>query len=199
MEIEERARTGWEERGAFPEGARVPYALGKGGGAMGARGIGWLSLLLACLLAPGMAMGEDGNTGGHEEKRSGYHELGLFVGATSKNHEGETETTLSLGIDYLYVAVPRFEIGVMLDYAGEDFRSYLIAFPLALNPIGKWVVYLAPGLEHVNHESEFLIRLGILYAFEIGGEFFLAPQLNWDRTEEDAFVYGVSLGRAFGK
>lgn len=57
---------------------------------------------------------------------------------------------------------------------------------------------MAPGAEDKEDEdSEFLVRVGVLYDFEVGG-FTVAPALEVDFVDdEEILVSGVNIGKGF--
>ena len=61
-------------------------------------------------------------------------------------------------------------------------------------------VFVATGaeIELADGGDDFLVRLGIEYAFDIGGKWEAAPAVNFDVTsDEDTIVIGVGFGRKF--
>jgi len=62
---------------------------------------------------------------------------------------------------------------------------------------GRWKYYVAPGAEDSEHGSEFLIRLGLEYAYEVG-TWEISPQLDIDFVGgEKVLVLGVTFGKGF--
>lgn len=57
---------------------------------------------------------------------------------------------------------------------------------------------LASGFEwKPEHDAEFLVRVGVMYDFEVG-RFTIAPAFNVDFVDdEEILVYGVNIGKGF--
>ena len=59
-------------------------------------------------------------------------------------------------------------------------------------------IQTGPGVEVLEEGEEFVVRVGLLYEFELGEGWTLSPQVHYDWTqEEDTMVYGLAFGRAF--
>lgn len=149
----------------------------------------------------------------HGEHEFHRHHLSVFLGVTDgevEKHAGagveseggsvtvEDQRAFTVGLDYEYRLNRRWGVGALIDWAGKDFRSWVFGVPLVLHPKGGWKLLLAPGVEDSEEEdSEFLIRAGVMYDFEVGG-YSIAPALNVDLVDgEEVLVYGVNIGRGF--
>jgi hypothetical protein len=180
-------------------------------------------ILVGSLCAPAIAQEEEGHRPEHEEKHSTEHEaaehtehefhrhhVSVFVGVTDGEVESavvgaeseggavEDEQAFTLGLDYEYRLNRRWGVGALIDYAGKDFRSWVAGIPLVLHPRDGWKLLVAPGIEdRETEDSEFLVRAGVLYDFEVG-RFTVTPALQVDFVDDDEIlVYGVNLGRGF--
>ena len=56
---------------------------------------------------------------------------------------------------------------------------------------------LAPGVELHSGDSEFLVRAGVGYEFEVN-EWTVSPEFGVDRVNSEYInVFGISIGRGF--
>jgi hypothetical protein len=89
-------------------------------------------------------------------------------------------------------------VGGLGEYAGGDFDSWVLGVPLFIHPYADLIVWLAPGVEIEDGETDFLFRVGLGYEFEIYPRWSLAPELNFDFAGGDTkLVYGLTLSWAF--
>ena len=154
---------------------------------------------------------EHATDSGHGEHDFHRHHVSLFLGVTDgpilKEVEREglepielskDEQEFTIGLDYIYRLNRLWGVGVLIDYATGDFKSWVAGVPVVLHATNQLKFLLAPGFEDRSSESrEFLLRLGVSYDFEIGG-FTIAPIFNVDFVDsEEIFVYGVNLGKGF--
>ncbi len=129
----------------------------------------------------------------HEDESEHKHHLSIFLGNT--HEKGEDEFTI--GVDYERRLNALWGIGGLIDYAGGRFDTTVIAVPLFFHPDRHWRLLLAPGIELHGGDSEFLVRAGIGYEFEVN-EWTLSPEFSVDRVDgEYVKVIGVSIGRGF--
>jgi len=149
----------------------------------------------------------------HAEHEFHRHHLSVFLGVTDGEVEVEAEAgvesgggevivedqqAFTVGLDYEYRLNRRWGVGALADWAGKDFRSWVVGIPVVLHPTGGLKLLVAPGFEKNNeHDAELLVRLGAMYDFEVG-RFTIAPALNIDFVDdEEVLVYGVNIGRGF--
>ena len=130
-----------------------------------------------------------------EEGQEHRHHLAVFIGAT--HAEGEDEPTV--GVDYEYRLTQKIGVGALVDHAGGDLDSTIIAAALFIRPHEGWLLLAAAGNENTDHGDEFIARAGIGYEFGFHGGWSLTPQLNFDYVddEETKEVFGVNIGRSF--
>jgi len=130
---------------------------------------------------------------GHDEK----HHLGFFVGVLDT---GKTDSII--GIEYEYRINKIFGVGVLYENAkdahnGDGINSRIAA--LYYHPYGGWRIGLGAGKEKVGGSHPFtesLYRLGIAYAFHIGG-IGIEPSINFDSVNgKSSSVYGISFVRS---
>ncbi|MBW1790359.1 MAG: hypothetical protein JRK53_27755 [Deltaproteobacteria bacterium] len=124
------------------------------------------------------------------------HGVELFLGNT---HE-DGENGFSIGFTYEYRLNELFGIGGLIEYAGKDFREWVLAAPFFLHPYEGWRFLVAPGIdiEDEDGDNNFLLRAGAAYEFEITERWSITPEFNVDFVDGDeVFVYGFSFGYGF--
>jgi len=124
------------------------------------------------------------------------HGVELFLG----NTHDDGENGFSIGFTYEYRLNELFGIGGLIEYAGNDFREWILAAPFILHPYEGWRFLVAPGIdiEDEDGNNNFLLRVGSAYEFEIAERWSLTPEFNVDFVDGDeVFVYGFSFGYGF--
>ena len=128
---------------------------------------------------------------------AGRHHLSVIVGATILD-EDESDSAFTLGLDYEYRVSERIGLGAVAERAFGPLDSTTL---LATADIHLWrglAIQTGPGVEFAEGATAFVVRLGALYEFELGGGFTLSPQAHYDFSDaEDAVVLGVAVGHAF--
>jgi hypothetical protein len=82
-----------------------------------------------------------------------------------------------------------------MEHAGGDLDSNAVAAALFIHPVGGLELVFGAGYE--DHESEFLARAGVAYAFHVG-RISLTPTFSVDFVDhEENKVYGVNIGWGF--
>ena len=144
------------------------------------------------IAVPSAAAAQEG-----EEEAEGPHHLSIIAGATIIDEE-DGESAFTLGLDYEYRVSELLGLGVVAEHAFGPIESTTL---LAVADIHVWeglAIQTGPGIEFVDDEEAFVVRLGALYEFELGGGFTLSPQVHYDFSDaEDAVVLAVGFGRAF--
>jgi hypothetical protein len=158
------------------------------------------ALLTFATVSP--ALGEDAgheNVSSHEEAHEFHRNwAALFIGITSEERRNGKP---ALGVEYARHLNPGFAIGGIVEYTFGDHNFWVVAVPFAYRT-GPWKAYVAPGFEVEElrdgpSESEFLLRIGGEYAFEIG-ELEIAPQIDVDFVDgKTVLVFGVTIGTSF--
>ena len=125
----------------------------------------------------------------------GHHRHHLSVGLGATHAEGSNEPTV--GAHYEYRINELFGVGALVDYAGGDLDSTIVAGVAFLHPYKGLVLLGAAGNENTHHGDEFLVRLGIGYDFELSGGWTLGPLLNFDfvEDEETKEMFGIVVGK----
>ena len=152
-----------------------------------------LVMLVVLTVQPVVAEGEEKEA---EEWAEKPHELGLFLGVTTK----EGESGFSLGFDYEYRLNLKFGVGGTLEFTAADFRESIAAASFYYHPWRKLKLVAAAGVEigRADGTKEFLVRLGGEYGFEVGRRYDVAPAFYLDLTSEDvAVVIGAAVARSF--
>jgi hypothetical protein len=160
------------------------------------------ALILLTVIAIAPALGEN-TVNENESSHAEAHEFhrnwaALFIGVTSEDRRNGKPV---LGVEYARHLNPAFAIGGIVEYTFGDQKFWVVAVPFAYR-VGPWKAYIAPGLEAEElqdglNESEFLLRIGGEYAFEIG-KLEVAPQIDVDFVDDETvFVIGVTIGTSF--
>lgn len=133
-------------------------------------------------------------TAGHEEQHD-YHRnlISVFVGHTGETRRNHGNT---LGIGYERRLTKAVSVGVLAERTYGDFDFRIYAVPIAYHT-GPWKLFVAPGFEDGEHGSEFLVRMGVEYAFEVGS-WEIAPQLSIDFVDNEKLgVIGFAIAKGF--
>jgi len=128
-----------------------------------------------------------------EEEEETSNEIALFLGLTTN----KDATAATFGIDYQYKLSPLAGIGLVIDHAAGDIKSTIVAPGLFLHLL-SWEFTIAPGVEFVDDETKFVFRTGVEYEIKLP-YFSISPAINLDfeRNDEIALVYGLSFGIEF--
>ena len=146
--------------------------------------------VLFCSLAAAEEQGSTAGKGADEFR----NKLLFFGGVTQKG----SDHGASVGLEYEYRLGPYLGLGGLAEYAGGDFDSWVLGFPVYIHPYGGLVAWLAPGVEIEDGDANFLFRAGLGYEFEIHPRWSLAPEINFDFTDGDTkLVYGLTLSWEF--
>ena len=151
--------------------------------------------LLALSAQPAMTQ-EAEHEKGEEWAEEGRHELGLFLGITTK----EGDTGISVGLDYEYRLSRLFGIGGVAEYTGADFREGLLGVPFYWHAWRELKLVAAPSveIEPAERSGEFVVRLGGEYGFPVRSGIEIAPALYFDVSSEDvAVVVGATVATSF--
>ncbi len=150
------------------------------------------AIVLLIMMAPGTTAAEEEHEG-HEGVRGYKHRLELGLG----NTHSEGEDWFSVGIAYEYRLNEILGVGGLFEHIGGDLNEFIGAVPLFIHPYKGWRFILAPGLDYRHDRSDFLIRTGVAYEFEID-RWSITPEFNVDFVDgEQVPVYGVSFGYGF--
>ena len=180
--------------------------------------ISGLVLITACsLLWPNLSIAQEHHSEGEgAEEEFHKNHLSLFTGGTTESSGGETSTSFSLGLDYERRLSRLVGLGIGGEYVfGADERETLLGLLLNLHAIGGLVLAAGPGLEFakeghaegdVEAEQEESgtsthagLRVGIVYEFEVGQRYSIAPSIYTDFIDgkEPTFVWGLAFGVGF--
>ena len=86
-------------------------------------------------------------------------------------------------------------LGGLVEYTKS--REWVLAVPLYIHASEARKLFVAPGVETADGDSEFLVRLGTAYEFEMG-DWTLAPELSFDFVDDEVkTVSGVNFGGEF--
>jgi len=163
----------------------------------------FLAVASAMTLAPVLGAQEHGTTGQHEGHAN---HAAVFLGAATHLHQ--KETGFAIGLEYERRLSSLFSLSVFGEYASSKLeRDFIFGAPLEVSPIGGLALWAGPGIEFVSEEdettgdehnkTEFLLRLGTGYVFQLG-KLTLRPTFNADYAGEHwTLVYGAALGMGF--
>ena len=107
---------------------------------------------------------------GHESEHP-KNVVGLFAGIT---HGDRRLNAPALGVEYARYINDKFIIGAVAEYTAGDAEAWVFAVPFGYS-MGHWKMYVAPGIEDGHHGKEYLLRLGVERAFEMSGDWEIAP------------------------
>jgi len=148
-----------------------------------------------------------------ESAEEAFHKnhLSLFTGGTTESSDGSTSTAFSLGLDYerRLSRLVGLAGGGELVFGGEE-REALVGLYFILHAMEGLVLAAGPGLEfakegHAEGEEESGtethagLRIGVLYEFEVGHRYSIAPSVYTDFIEgkEPTLVWGLAFGVGF--
>ena len=150
------------------------------------------TLLLLCLGSLPI-LAEESQKDRHENTLERRQHVALFLGGT----HADDEDAFTVGLDYEYLFHEMFGVGGLIDDAGGDLGTTLIAPALFVHPFGGFAIVLAPGIEF-NDDDNFAFRLGFSYEFEFNERFTVAPEINFDFVDGEVDeVYGLAFGIKF--
>ena len=157
-------------------------------------GIMFVTGLLVLALMPAVVSADDTHAEHQDSHEFHKNVIGVFGGITDDDHH---DAAFTLGLEYERRLSAKFGIGVIAERAYGDLDFSVYAVPFAYRT-GHLKLYVAPGIEDSKHHgSEFLVRLGLEYGFEVGG-YEIAPQFNIDFVnDEEVLVLGLVFARGF--
>jgi hypothetical protein len=119
--------------------------------------------------------------------------LSLLVSITD---ETRRDKGLTLGLEYERRLDATLGVGLVAEYVFGDLDFSIFAVPLFIHA-GRWKFLIAPGVEDSDLGTEFLLRIGGDYGFEVG-RWEIAPGIDVDFVDGDVVpVVGVAIGRGF--
>lgn len=171
-----------------------------------------MRLLPICLVAgsltllPALGMAQESDS--EPEERERRNAVEVFVGGVTETEE--SASGFGLGIEYNRRLSRRWSIGVeAIELSTTDVtRNWLVVFPVYFHVTEGLGVKAGPGLEGSKDKpedggesestTEFALRLGVSYEFELGSRFTISPEVNADLVGGNVtWVYGVSFGLRF--
>jgi len=119
--------------------------------------------------------------------------LSLLVGITDETRRDKGAT---LGLEYERRLDATLGVGLVAEHVFGDLDFSIFAVPLFFHT-GRWKFLIAPGVEDSDLGTEFLLRIGGDYGFEVG-RWEIAPGIDVDFVDGDVVpVIGVAIGRGF--
>ena len=141
--------------------------------------------------------------------------LSLFTGGTTESTDGETSTSFSIGLEYerRLSRLVGLAGGGELALGGEE-RDALVGLYFLLHATEGLVLAAGPGIEFAKErhsegeveaqeesgtETHAGLRIGLLYEFEVGHRYSIAPSVYTDFIEgkEPTLVWGLAFGVGF--
>ena len=145
-----------------------------------------------CLtVAAGSAYGQ-----GASGQLSDYHlnTVECFLGASA----GDGESGFTLGVSYERRLSDMMGLGFFNEYTMGDMDRWTIGLPVFFHPDEGWRFVVAPGMQHRDGDTDFLLRGGVGYEFELEDDWVVVPQFNLDFADGDTIcVFGASIGYKF--
>jgi hypothetical protein len=102
----------------------------------------------------------------------------------------------AVGVDYVRHFGKMFGVGVGAERTFGSIDASVFTLPFSFRT-GRWKTWIGPGIEHSEHGSEGLVRIGGEYSFEVG-HWEVSPQMNLDFLKgEQELVLGAAFGYGF--
>ncbi len=152
-----------------------------------------------------------------EEEEEFWNEITVFAGYTFERGEGGA----TVGLCYARMLTRGVGVGPFVDYVAGELDALAIGAGFYFRPFEgarDLTVFVGPGVDLVNEEreaeehegehggsggktweAEFMIRLGVMYGFDLGRGFRFVPAFYWDiiSMERQAYVLGFEFGKEF--
>lgn len=138
---------------------------------------------------------ESAHSGHGEGEHFHRNMIAGFIGITG---EDRRERALTMGLDYTRWLTRSFGVGAGVERAFGDLDFTVYTLPFSYRS-GAWKFFAGPGWEDSDHHegTEFLVRGGVEYAFEVG-RYEISPKFMIDYIDDDVvLVGGVSIGRGY--
>ena len=127
--------------------------------------------------------------------------VSVFLGVAG---EERRDRAGSVGLEYERRLGETWFVAPALEHAFGDLDFSIVTLSVGYR-VNRWAIFAGPGIEwsESNHgnesgtETEFLVRTGVLYEFEVG-DLIVAPHVMVDFVgDEEVAVVGVSVGMSF--
>jgi len=136
-----------------------------------------------------------GSVCGAPEQFSDYlNTTECFLGASF----GDGDGGFTIGVNYERRLSELIGAGFFYEntMGGDD--RWTIGVPVFFHPHEGWRFVVAPGMQRKDGDTDFLLRGGVGYEFELDNSWILVPQFNLDFTDGDTIcVAGASIGYRF--
>jgi len=178
----------------------------------------WIPIAAGLVLFCGASASgqEHGAAPEHSEAkgRTGYthyaNHFGGLIGASFHLDDDESGGATTLGLEYARLLAPRWALAAITELVSSSLeRDIILALGAIFYPVERVSLVLAPGLElaskdveahgttETENETEFLLRLGVGYAFPIAPTASVGPTVLADYAG-DRWTVLVALGMAVG-
>ncbi|MCZ6766552.1 MAG: hypothetical protein O7D32_06435 [bacterium] len=126
----------------------------------------------------------------------------VFVGLGTELErvEHDNETSLALALEYGYRLNPRWVVGGIIEtLGGATVRDILALVVGSYHLTPELYLALGAGVENTETSTDFVVRLGVGYIFEVGDGYEIVPAFNLDLVERGrvTLVYGAAVGKSF--
>jgi len=160
----------------------------------------------AALLLIGLAAPLHGQESEDDEEER-LNAVELFLGGVTET--SESATGFGAGLGYVRRLSSLWGLGVAGELSTTDVgRAWLLNVPIYFYPAGGLGLKAGPVLEGSDEASEdgedseratnFGVRFGAAWEFEVGERFTLSPEVNLDLVDGSVtWVYGLSFGVGF--
>lgn len=129
------------------------------------------------------------------DHREHPHHLSVLTAETFETTADEE--SVSIGVDYEYRSSDFLGIGAVYEEAFGEIDATTLLAVADLHFGEHFAIQTGPGVEFIDDEEEFVVRIGALYELEYG-RWTISPQLHYDLTTgEDSIVAGVAFGVGF--
>jgi hypothetical protein len=147
--------------------------------------------LLFLLIASSPVLAEEASTDETPEDKK--NTVSLILGAT---FESRRDNGFTVGLEYERRLNATVGLGVIGEHVFGDLDFTIVVLPVFFHS-GPWKFLVGPGIEDGETSSEFMVRFGGAYEFEVGGWIF-SPGVDLDLVDGDLVsVFGVVIGKPF--
>ncbi len=156
----------------------------------------WKIVFVSVFCLTAVAGSACGQSRGASGQLPDYHlnTVECFLGASA----GDGESGFTLGVSYERRFSDLIGVGFFNEYTMGDMDRWTIGLPVFFHPDEGWRFVVAPGMQHRDGDTDFLLRGGVGYEFELEQDWVVVPQFNLDFADGDAIcVFGASIGYRF--
>jgi hypothetical protein len=154
-------------------------------------GIAIAALLFLLLSASSPVLADE--TSAEETPEDKKNTLALLLGGT---FEARRENGFTVGLEYERRLNATVGVGIAGEHVFGDLDFTIVVLPVFFHT-GSWKFLVGPGIEDGDTSSEFMVRFGGAYEFDVSG-WIIAPGMDFDLVAGDVVpVIGVAIGKEF--